>query len=898
LPRLEDEIVHNDHVDAGLVAALQRSSRVLSGGVVALGLLVLVGWTFDIQVLKSPPPSLESMKANTAFSFVLLGIALWSSRTGRGQPWRSASASVVLLIAALTVLEYVTGRGLGIDEVLFRDHLVDRAPGRMAPVSALNFMLFGAALLLADLGRRRAGDFAVMLAGGISFLSVCGYLFGAPALHSAGAEVSVAFHTAIGFVCCSLAFLTARPTESVTKILAANTVAGTVLRRTLPFVALVPLSLGWSALEGERLGLYDAAFGTAIVIAASSGLLGAGLVIVGASLHRSELSRKNAEATIALSEQRLRQLVEGSPYAVAMFDREVHYLFASERWLCDYRLNLSQEQIRGRSHYDLFPEIPEHWKVINERCLAGESLKLDAETFVRGDNVVAWVRREVKPWRKDGGEVGGIVIFSEDITERKHAEEQLKRATEQFRLALEAAPAGMLMVDDAGKIVLVNAQTEQLFGYSRAELLGNSVELLVPERMREPHAPLRGGFCKTPSSRPMGGGRDLYGRRKDGSEVPLEIALNPLQTPDGTFVLSSVVDISERVELERQRAELLVQQMAAERQAERSRFFELSLDLVCVANTSGRFVQLNPAFSSVLGYSLDELLATPFIDFVHPDDVVATQRELEKLASGGRTLDFTNRYCCKDGSYRWLQWRSIPDADRTLYAIARDVTDTRELLESLQNKQSALTASLKERDVLLSEVHHRVKNNLQIVASLINLQVRQVGAASRGALEECRSRVLAMALIHEKLYQSKSYSSVPFSTYARSLAQNVFHATDLSPSAVQLDLNIEELSLPVDQAIPCGLILNELITNASKHAFPGGRSGVVRIELGKTSDHIVRLSVADDGVGLPANFELERSGSLGMRLVTTLVQQLNGHLDIDPSRGAAFTVTFAAEVLP
>jgi PAS domain S-box-containing protein len=393
----------------------------------------------------------------------------------------------------------------------------------------------------------------------------------------------------------------------------------------------------------------------------------------------------------------------------------------------------------------------------------------------------------------------------------------------------------------------------------------------------------------------MGVGRDLYGRHKDGSQIPLEIALNPLRTPDGNFVLSSVVDITERKAVEQQRAELLVQQLAADLHSERSRFFELSFDLVCIANTAGNFVQLNPAFSAVLGYSLDELLAAPFLDFVHPEDAAATRRETEKLSQGMPTLDFTNRYRCKDGSYRWLHWRSVPDENGMLYAIARDVTDTRKLLESLEFKQAALTASLLERDVLLQEVHHRVKNNLQIVASLINLQARQVTADARGALEECRTRVLAMALIHEKLYQSKDYSRVPFSTYARSLAQNVFHATGLSPSSVELDLNIEELSLPVDKAIPCGLILNELITNASKHAFPGGRSGTVHIELGTTADRLVRLSVTDDGVGLPPNFELDRSGSLGMRLISTLVEQLKGRLQFEPSKGAAFTVTFATE---
>jgi PAS domain S-box-containing protein len=128
-----------------------------------------------------------------------------------------------------------------------------------------------------------------------------------------------------------------------------------------------------------------------------------------------------------------------------------------------------------------------------------------------------------------------------------------KQLEEQFRLALEAAPTGMLMTDHTGTIVLVNAQIEKLFGYPRNELLGQRIEVLVPERFRAHHPGLREAFSRNPAARPMGAGRELYGLRKDGTEVPIEIGLNPLRTPDGEFVLSSVVDISHRQEIDRMR---------------------------------------------------------------------------------------------------------------------------------------------------------------------------------------------------------------------------------------------------------------------------------------------------------------------------------------------------------
>jgi PAS domain S-box-containing protein len=357
------------------------------------------------------------------------------------------------------------------------------------------------------------------------------------------------------------------------------------------------------------------------------------------------------------------------------------------------------------------------------------------------------------------------------------------RATEQFRLAIEAAPTGMLMVDRAGLIVLVNAQIEKLFGYRREELLGKPVEMLVPERFRDKHPAYRKGFLEKPEVRPMGRGRDLYGLHRDGTEVPIEIGLNPLEAPDGDFVLSSVADITERKRAEREREDLM-----------------------------GQLKTLNA-----------------------------------------------------------------------------------ELEDRVRVRTSELTASLREREVLLQEVHHRVKNNLQIISSLINMQMRKLEAgANRDALEECQTRVQAIALIHEKLYQSKDYSRVLFSEYARSLANGVFQAMGISQSTVSLELAIGDVALAVDKAIPCGLMLNELITNALKHAFPHERRGTIRVELARVDDLLLRLAVTDDGVGLPEGFDVTKCESLGLQLVCTLAEQLDAKLDVVGGRGGSFQITFAA----
>jgi two-component sensor histidine kinase len=183
-----------------------------------------------------------------------------------------------------------------------------------------------------------------------------------------------------------------------------------------------------------------------------------------------------------------------------------------------------------------------------------------------------------------------------------------------------------------------------------------------------------------------------------------------------------------------------------------------------------------------------------------------------------------------------------------------------------------------------------------VISSLINMQMRKLEpGSSRHALQECQSRVQAIALIHEKLYQSRDYSRVPFSQYAKGLAGDVFHAAGVSPGAVKLEVEVGEVALAVDKAIPCGLILNELITNALKHAFPQQRLGTVRVELEETAAGRVRLAVKDDGVGLPVDLDIRHSDTLGMQLICTLAEQLAARLEVSrTSGGTSFEVVFQA----
>ncbi len=222
------------------------------------------------------------------------------------------------------------------------------------------------------------------------------------------------------------------------------------------------------------------------------------------------------------------------------------------------------------------------------------------------------------------------------------------------------------------------------------------------------------------------------------------------------------------------------------------------------------------------------------------------------------------------------------------------VTDMKERqFDELLEVEEKIRASLKEKEVLLKEIHHRVKNNLQIVSSLLYMQATRTehpGAVS--ALKESRARIKSMALIHERLYQSPNLASVDMGGYTKNLVSDLRHFYKSEESSVRLTVKIDDIALGITEAIPCGLIINELVSNALKHAFPQGTAGDIAIQMQKREGNSIVLTVSDSGTGFPENVDFRNSPSLGLTLVNSLVQQLDGTIELDRSAGTRFTIRF------
>jgi len=207
--------------------------------------------------------------------------------------------------------------------------------------------------------------------------------------------------------------------------------------------------------------------------------------------------------------------------------------------------------------------------------------------------------------------------------------------------------------------------------------------------------------------------------------------------------------------------------------------------------------------------------------------------------------------------------------------------------------EEKIKASLAEKEVLLKEIHHRVKNNLQVINSLLNLQSERIqDEESLSIFEKCKNRISSIALVHEKLYESKDLANINFGEYVRTLTTQMFGSCPPNLSAVKLRINASDVFLKLNQAIPCSLIINELVMNAMKYAFPQGQEGEIVVALKSTNKGKITLIVADNGVGLPHNFDINKSETLGMQIINALVKKLDGSFEIDRSKGSKFTILF------
>lgn len=359
------------------------------------------------------------------------------------------------------------------------------------------------------------------------------------------------------------------------------------------------------------------------------------------------------------------------------------------------------------------------------------------------------------------------------------------------------------------------------------------------------------------------------------------------------------------VELERHNAELRQNQVSLEAtQASEAWFRSLFTNVhtaIAATDRSGRLTHFNEAFLALLGHDAEAMRRMNFSDFTAPGDLEAERVLFEEMRAGTRKhYRLTQRYFGRGGRVLWvdLSVDVICDAKDEVTHFVAVIDDVTQLCQArtelerahaeLQSRVAQHCSEVHEKETLLREVHHRVKNNLQVVASLLSLQAAQsTEAGVRAALAESAARVQVMALVHERLHRSARLRSLELGEHLSSLAKMVFQSTH--HPGITLDCEVESMEVDLESAMPLGLILNELVSNACKHAFHERGEGRVSVRLRRLGAGL-ELVVEDDGQGLPPGVDLEKSPSLGLRIVCALVRQLRATLSVEPARGTRIRI--------
>jgi PAS domain S-box-containing protein len=601
--------------------------------------------------------------------------------------------------------------------------------------------------------------------------------------------------------------------------------------------------------------------------------------------------RKQAEAALSESEERFRQLAENIDTLFWVFSLdEQQTLYISPTY----------EKIWGRSSHPLY-ENPQYWMetihpedhaqaaITYERLNSGELVE-DVYRIVKPDGSVRWIRDRAFPVYDSQGRLYRAAGIAEDITERKQAELALRESEERFRQLAENIDAIFWIFSlDERKLLYISPAYDKIWGRPRERLYEEATrwrEGVHPEDLpaiaASAQRQLQGEFPE----------RVYRIIRPDGSIRWLQDHTFPIYNSEGRLYRHAGIaeDITER-----KQAEAALQ----ESEQKYRNLVETAQGLIWSVDSEGRFTFINQASKQFYGYEPEEMIRRKATEFTTPEQAQKDMEAQRRVLAGESLLQYETMALRKDGTPFYISANAIvlrDDAGNVLgiTGTSIDITERKQADEQLQ-------ASLQEKEALLKEVHHRVKNNLQVISSLLDLQSLQIqDAIALEAFRESQNRVKSIALIHEQLYQSKNLARVNLADYIGSLTSNLLQTYSMNPNNITLQLKVDEILLELDKLIPCGLIINELVTNALKHGFPGNTKGTIWVELNSVGvespeekAHQYTLVVGNDGIKLQASQDLYSAKSLGLQLVNVLVQQLGGQLEITQNRGTEFKIRFS-----
>ena len=606
--------------------------------------------------------------------------------------------------------------------------------------------------------------------------------------------------------------------------------------------------------------------------------------------NRDITQRKMAEEALHQEEAKYRRIYETAFEGIWGLDEGFHIQFVNP--MMARLLGYSIEEIIGH-HVSEFIVPDDKGDAEQHFELRKKGLKEQFERrYKRKDGSIITLLVSASPIIGDDRKFKGSFAMFTDITDRKQAEEALRESETRFRLLIQNASDMIRILGYDRKIVYESPSSEPILGYPTGTLIGkNPLEYIHPDDRER----VKSDFQRVIERKNLGIPTEFRIRKADGTYIWVDsIGVNLFGVPGIDGIVITTRPIEERKEMER----------SLQESEERFRdIFNLSPVGIALTDEVGNILEMNDAMLDTFGYSPGEVRRMNTLElYALPDE---RRNVIEIVLAKGQILDYEVLLKRADGS----TFPGILNATRILrkgkillQSSIIDISDRKMMEEEIRSLNRALeqrvrqrtddlNASLAEKEILLREIHHRVKNNLQIIISILRLQKRQItDPRTLEILLDCESRVRSMALVHEKLYRSADLAHIDIGDYLRTLTNYLFTTYSIDQKQVTFHVEITTLALDINRAIPVGLILNELVSNSLKHAFPEGRDGKIEITGGQEEENIV-ISIQDNGIGIPVDFDWRHTLSLGMHLIMTLVEQVNGTIELtDRNEGTHFTI--------
>ncbi|MBF0320674.1 MAG: PAS domain S-box protein [Nitrospirae bacterium] len=470
--------------------------------------------------------------------------------------------------------------------------------------------------------------------------------------------------------------------------------------------------------------------------------------------------------------------------------------------------------------------------------------------------------------------------LNEKIGHALYIENVLKESENKYRQLVELSLNGIWAIDSNGITTFVNQAMADMLGYKVEEMIGRNLMDFMNDEGRAAAINAINKQKETGKKMQI----ENFFLHKSGNLVYVLISSVAIYDKDGNIngAIATMMDITERKSLE---------QTLLEREQKFRQLIELSREGIWVIDKDNITTYVNQAQADMLGYTVDEMAGRLFLDFI---DDEAKEKAIKSVGERQRTgnserLDTTLRH--KNGNTVYVIVSASPLLDEQgnhagSFGVISDITQRKEMEEKLRK-------SLSEQELLLRELHHRVKNNLQVISGLVGLQLSHIkDEGYRAILRDTQTRIQSIALVHERLYNTENLSDISMKEYIFSLVKELFVFFDIDKSKISIVFNVEDVNVAIEVAIPCGLIINELFTNILKYAFKDKDGGEVTLELKASEGGEIELIVADNGVGLPEGMDIDSTRSLGLKVVSILIKQLRGTIEIDRTAGTRFRLRF------